>query len=98
MGARVELKKGNIREDALLFGESQSRILVSVPRKRLKEVEKLMGKKSIPWEVIGRVGGDVLRVTLGSEVLIDLPIRELHYLWRTALERLLFSREEVQKL
>jgi len=95
IGARVELiRRGSIREDALLFGESQSRILVSVPRERTKEVESLLVTSSIPWEVIGRVGGEALRVTLGREVLIDLPIREIHYLWSTALERLLFSKED----
>ena len=94
VGARVELKRGSIREDALLFGESQSRIVVSAPQEGIKELEKLLDKSSIPWEVIGRVGGEALRITLGGEVLIDLTIKELHYLWSTALERLLFSREK----
>lgn len=94
IGASVELKGRSIREDAFLFGESQSRILASVPRQRMKETERLLDKSSIPWEVIGRVGGEALRVTCEGEVLIDHPIRELHHLWSTALERLLFSKED----
>ncbi|MFB0519147.1 MAG: phosphoribosylformylglycinamidine synthase subunit PurL [Acidobacteriota bacterium] len=93
VGASVELKSSSIREDAFLFGEAQSRILVSVPRQRMKETERLLDKSSIPWEVIGRVGGEALRVTCEGEVLIDHPIRELYHLWSTALERLLFSKE-----
>jgi phosphoribosylformylglycinamidine (FGAM) synthase-like enzyme len=52
----------DIRLDALLFGETQSRVVISCkPRDAVKVVEraKLMG---VPAVQIGKVGGDKLTV------------------------------------
>jgi phosphoribosylformylglycinamidine synthase len=78
--------EGNVRLDALLFGETQSRIVISCkPLDAVKVVEraKLMGVPAIP---IGKVGGDKLTVKLSSGEF-STPLTELHDAWWNAIAR-----------
>jgi phosphoribosylformylglycinamidine synthase len=82
LGARVALE-GGIRTDALLFGESQSRMLVSVRRKSLSALREIARREDVPCAVLGEVRGHSLVV----EGLIDLAIEPARERWRRALER-----------
>ena len=77
---------GPYRLDALLFGETQSRVIISCkPLDAVKVVEraKLMG---VPAVQIGKVGGDKLTVkTAGSE--FSAPLTELHDQWWNSIAR-----------
>ncbi len=74
------------RLDALLFGEAQSRVVISCrPLDAVKVVEraKLMG---VPAMQIGKVGGDKLAVkTAGGE--FSAPLTELHDAWWNSIAR-----------
>jgi phosphoribosylformylglycinamidine synthase len=74
------------RLDALLFGETQSRIVITCkPLDAVKVVEraKLMG---VPAVQIGKVGGDKLTVkTAGGE--FSAPVTELHDAWWNSIAR-----------
>ncbi|MDE3068597.1 MAG: phosphoribosylformylglycinamidine synthase subunit PurL [Verrucomicrobiota bacterium] len=76
----------NVRLDALLFGETQSRVVVTcAPLDAVKVTEraKLMG---VPAAQIGRVGGDQLTIkTVGGE--FSAPVTELHDAWWNAIAR-----------
>jgi phosphoribosylformylglycinamidine synthase len=81
-GVRVALE-GGMRNDALLFGESQSRMLVSVRRKSLSQLRELARREEVPCAVLGEVRGHSVRV----EGLVDLPIEPTRERWRRTLER-----------
>jgi phosphoribosylformylglycinamidine synthase len=81
-GVRVTLE-GGIRTDALLFGESQSRMLVSVRRKSLSQVRELARREDVPCAVLGEVRGHALVI----EGLVDMPIESGRERWRRTLER-----------
>jgi phosphoribosylformylglycinamidine synthase len=74
------------RLDALLFGETQSRVIISCkPLDAVKVVEraKLMG---VPAIQIGKVGGDKLTVkTVNGE--FSAPLAELHDAWWNSIAR-----------
>ncbi len=74
------------RLDALLFGETQSRVVITCqPLDATKVVEraKLMG---VPATLVGRVGGDKLTVkTAGGE--FSAPLTELHDAWWNSIAR-----------
>ena len=74
------------RLDALLFGETQSRVVIACkPLDAVKVVEraKLMG---VPAARIGTVGGDNLTIkTASSEV--SAPVAELHDTWWNSIAR-----------
>ncbi|MFI5124942.1 MAG: phosphoribosylformylglycinamidine synthase subunit PurL [Chitinophagales bacterium] len=53
LGFRVSSGNRNIRPDAYWFGESQSRVVVSVKKEKLAAVKKLLG--NFPYEELGEV-------------------------------------------
>jgi phosphoribosylformylglycinamidine synthase len=87
VGATVDLSAiKDARLDALLFGETQSRVIISckaIDAVKVVERAKLMG---VPAAQIGRTGGDSLTVkTSAGEVSCGL--RELHDLWWNSIAR-----------
>jgi phosphoribosylformylglycinamidine synthase len=70
----------------LLFGETQSRVVVTcLPSDAVKVIEraKLMG---VPAGLIGKVGGDQLAIkTSGGE--FGVPVTELHDAWWNTIAR-----------
>jgi phosphoribosylformylglycinamidine synthase len=46
----------------ILFGESQSRFVVSVAPEHEEELRSLMGGLEVPFDVMGSVGGDRIRI------------------------------------
>ena len=72
---------GRGRLDAALFGESQSRIVVSVKARAEHRLETLAAKMGVTLTRLGRTGGDRLII----KGVIDLPVSELHKSWWEAL-------------
>ncbi len=70
-----------IRTDALLFGESAGRIVVSCARFHVELFEHLARRHGVPVAVIGRVGST--RLTIGPWV--DVLVEELGDAWRRSL-------------
>jgi len=87
IGATIDLGAlKDVRLDALLFGETQSRVVVSCkPLDAVKVVEraKLMG---VPAVQIGKVGGDKLAIKAASGEF-NWPVAELHDAWWNSIAR-----------
>ena len=87
IGAQVDFSAyKDLRLDALLFGETQSRVVITcAPRDAFKVVEraKLMG---VPAAAIGKVGGQelVLKTPAGE---FKTPVAGLHDTWWNAIAR-----------
>ncbi|MCP9439093.1 MAG: phosphoribosylformylglycinamidine synthase subunit PurL [Nitrospira sp.] len=93
LGAAVQLTRGRLRKDAVLFGESQSRVVLSAKPAHREAVLEQAKSFAVPAAVIGIVGGDRLVVSLGDERsaanVIDLPLSTLYDRWACSLERAL---------
>jgi len=93
LGAVVKLTLGRLRRDAVLFGESQSRVLLSAKRENRQAVLDQARRLGVPAEVIGAVGGNQLVIYLGDEhsttKAVDVPLSTLHDRWADSLERML---------
>jgi len=85
-GVNVDLSGFDMRPDALLFGESQSRILISFTDLDRSSVEAAARKANVPLTVLGRVA-EHDRFILKPH--INEPVAELRNLWRSALPNLL---------
>jgi phosphoribosylformylglycinamidine synthase len=72
-----------VRADALLFSESQSRIVVSLQEKDLSQLQELAAQHNTPLLVIGTVGGTRLVI----QPLVQLPVEELKSIWVNGLEK-----------
>jgi phosphoribosylformylglycinamidine synthase len=59
------------RWDAALFGESQSRIVVSLPEASLGALERMAGERNVPWVRLGTVGGAALDFGGATVTLAD---------------------------
>ncbi|MGE5578198.1 MAG: AIR synthase related protein, partial [Syntrophothermus sp.] len=79
------------RADAALFGESQSRIVVSVPPEKLHELRDLAEEHRVPVLPLGRVGGAGLRIELEGPLgpapkrTIQLPLEAMVQNWRDSI-------------
>jgi phosphoribosylformylglycinamidine synthase len=80
LGVRIEVRE-MIRGDALLFSESQSRIVVSVEEKNLGQLQQIAAERNVPMQVMGSVGGT--RFTI--QPLLQLPVEELRAIWTSGL-------------
>jgi phosphoribosylformylglycinamidine synthase len=80
IGARITVT-GDLRADALLFGESQSRVLVSLPQVALPRLQELTRSANLPLTVLGEVGGTDLDIA----GYLRFPVEMLQREWRTAL-------------
>ncbi len=75
------------RADESLFGEAQSRVIVTIKDKDFGRLEKICKARSTPCEPIGRVKGASL--VIGEE--IHLPLDRIKDAWGGALEGFLRS-------
>ena len=73
------------RWDTTLFGEGQSRIVVSLSADKLPDLERLCQEEGLPWTVLGHVGGDSLM--MGQELRVT--VAEMAGAWRGGLEQAL---------
>ncbi len=80
LGVRIEAHE-MIRSDALLFSESQSRIVVSLKDENLDRLKELAARHNVPLQVIGTVGGTRFMI----RPLLQLPVEELKSIWSNGL-------------
>ncbi len=83
MGARVELDRGGIRADYFLFGEDQSRIVISVERRFLETVNSILLEREVESRCIGNVSGEELSI----KGLIRVSLDEIGEIYEGALEK-----------
>ncbi|HTK36969.1 MAG TPA: phosphoribosylformylglycinamidine synthase subunit PurL [Pyrinomonadaceae bacterium] len=84
VGADIGLASNGLSIEALLFGESPSRIVISFAPENLEKVKNAVG--DCPFEVIGKVGGAQLRIAADSDEKIADSVADLERLWQTSLE------------
>ncbi len=85
-GAEVKLPAEGPRTDLLLFGEAQSRVVVSLGPKNLSVLEQLSEEKGVPFYLLGKVTAGPLKVEREGELLMELSPERLLTAWRGALE------------
>jgi phosphoribosylformylglycinamidine synthase len=80
---------------ATLFGESASRVIVSVRREQVDELLALAAREQVPAAVIGRVGGSRIRIAIDGRAAIDEPLADAERIWTTSIERYFEARHAV---
>jgi phosphoribosylformylglycinamidine synthase len=94
LGAQILLEANGLRRDSLLFGESQSRIVVSCRSNDAPAIQRLAEDAEVPCYHLGSVGGDRLRITIREDqgrpvTWIDRECTALNTMWRESLKKLL---------
>lgn len=84
IGCQITCLSGDkeIRPDSLLFGESQSRIILTCSAENKDKILQLAKNLNVNAVVIGKVGGQRLAI----EDKINLPLSELSDVWRNSIK------------
>jgi phosphoribosylformylglycinamidine synthase II len=85
VGATIELDGGGVSTEALLFGETPSRVILSFDESQRTRMERIAAQAGAPFRVIGRTGGTHLRISADGQERISQELSELETLWRNAL-------------
>jgi phosphoribosylformylglycinamidine synthase len=84
LGCEVALD-GPLRADALLFGESQSRVLLSCRKMDAARLLALAASRGVPARAVGRVGGADLAVASDGREVLRVPVETAYRAWKDAL-------------
>ena len=87
IGATIDLAPDSSRDDAVLFGESASRVVVSVKQGSTQALLRVAATHGVPARVIGSTGGSRLKVSIDGRAAIDIGLQEAQEIWATAFER-----------
>lgn len=88
MGIEVKLDS-ELRKDIALFGESQSRFIISVRPENLNTIKELIAENKIPSTVLGTIGGEKFKISISGEEIINLPIEGMKKTWKDTFELLM---------
>jgi len=91
IGAYIELQS-DIRMDALLFGETQSRIIITVAKENIPAIKKIAAKNKTVISELGKVGGSRLMINIDwaskkNPNKINLPLDEILELWSKGVNK-----------
>ena len=77
---------GDVSEAALLFGETQGRVIISIKPENETKVIELLKKHSLVNQMIGTIGAaPIFSVTYNSSNLIQAELEELSKIWKETL-------------
>jgi phosphoribosylformylglycinamidine synthase len=89
-GAEVDVPPAGVDHglivETTLFGESASRVVVSVEEHRADELLARALAAGVPAASIGRTGGTRLVMRVGGEAAIDVAIVDAEHAWSSALD------------
>jgi phosphoribosylformylglycinamidine synthase II len=74
------------RVQAALFGESASRVVVSVRPEKVDPLRALAGQLGVPLHVIGATGGDRITLKVDGTTVVDVVASQAETRWATAIE------------
>jgi phosphoribosylformylglycinamidine synthase subunit PurL len=93
IGAEVSLDPVKVaHRDALnvaaaLFGESASRVVLSVANADVTTVLERASAARVPARVVGQTGGNRLRIAVGGAMMIDQTVDAAERIWSSAIAR-----------
>ena len=84
IGAKINVTNNDLSADALLFGETPSRIVISFTAENLEHVRAVVS--DCPFEVIGNVGGENLYIYVDGKEAISSPVSTFEAAWLDSLK------------
>ncbi len=97
-GATVDIASasgGPLGVEATLFGESASRVIVSVRDNHVDDLLAQAQKDGVPAQLIGRTGGGRVGIRIDGRNTIDVEVSEAARAWESGLARYFEQRLEV---
>jgi phosphoribosylformylglycinamidine synthase len=82
---------------ATLYGESASRIVVSVAPAHSAQVLDAAQMDGVPARVIGETGGDQIQISVGGSVAVKTAVARAEMAWATVIERTMARRGDASR-
>jgi len=95
VGARVNLKSGELFAEYTVFGEDSSRVLVSCTPESLARIKEIAGKHEIALDVIGETVPEKLEISWDGQPVVSATVSELSTAYEAALEAALRTDPEL---
>ena len=95
LGADVTLDKNGLSSEALLFGETPSRIVISFSAQNRERIQAIV--KGCSMNIIGSVTGSDIRISVGGEEKLVQPVTELESAWKSSLRNQLETFETPER-
>ncbi len=83
-GATATLPEAALLEEAF-FGEGPTRVLAAVGPQAAARFEERARQAEVPLLLLGQTGGEELRLSVGGELKMTLPVSQLQDLYREAM-------------
>lgn len=83
IGATIDIASNELAANAVLFGETPSRVVISFAPENLDRVKEIVG--DVPFAVIGNVGDDFLKIAVDGIDVISSPVSDLEGVWESSL-------------
>ncbi len=96
-GAKIALNAGDTSATAVLFNESQSRIVISVAPENLDNTMSVLRKRDVPFQHLGKVGDNELRIQVNDESFA-WAIADLYDNWWNSIRRLVESDSSAERI
>ena len=96
-GATNERVRTRPTTTQILFNESQSRIVISAGPAKLEKTMSILRECGVPFQQLGKVGGDELRIRANSEAL-GWPIVDLYDDWWNSIRRAVESDSSAERI
>ena len=87
--ASVDSVPADFRVAATLFGESASRVVVSVRPEHGARLRELAREFGVPAAAIGTTGGARITMSVDGTVAVDVAVRDAETQWLTSIETLM---------
>jgi len=95
LGADVTLDKNGLSSEALLFGETPSRIVISFSAQNRERIQAIV--RGCSMNIIGSVTGSDIRISVGGEEKLVQPVTELESAWKSSLRNQLETFETPER-
>lgn len=88
IGASLNLNEP-VDNNSLLFGEGQSRILITISPDNIFPLSDIAMLNDVPFQILGKVGGASLSIFKKRKKLLELPVKKMSDAYYNAIPNLL---------
>lgn len=89
-GFKIEINS-SLRADEFLFSESQSRILITIGKEKIRDVLPLLKESTVPYLFIGDVRNEGATILYNGKKMIDEPVAAFKEAYETGFEKQVFA-------
>jgi phosphoribosylformylglycinamidine synthase subunit PurL len=91
VGVEVDLKSNGLFTEAVLFGETASRVLISCDQKKASDIQQIAVRWGVQADRIGRTVPEKLEIRIDGKIAVSAKVSDLRQVWDTALVRAVVS-------